>query len=193
MRYLLVAICLLGCGLSQADELVIHAPALIKAETYHRYQAFLLKDNGERVDVTKDARFSSLARINERAAGEILFRLPYSINQMWKQMTLKASYVTPEGETLGTQRTFAVSMMPDYLRITGPYRVGFGGFASFRVYGYYGAKSIDLTSKGQWWARYGRISSWRSYRAPRSSIGLTRDEVVFRIASKQKRHSINLY
>ena len=189
MRYLILMTLFLGLNTAFAARVEIENVFMVKAERYHQFRAYLYKDDGSRIDVTRDATWRSLGN-RERQKGEFLFALP-SFGSSDRFTTRIDITYNDESGMLSSSRSLTVDGSPDSIMLQGTTSTRSGGFVSLRAYGYYGGKRIDLTQKGRWSAMYGRVSTWGHYTAPylrnRSSVY---DSISFRFGMRTGRHSI---
>lgn len=189
MRYLVLMALFLGLNTAFAAQVRIEHTFLVKAERYTQFRAYLYKDDGSKIDVTRDSTWRSMGN-RERQKGEFLFSLPSFGSSGRFTVRVDVTYNGEEG-MLSDSQSVSVDGTPDIIRIWGMSSTRSGGFVSMRADGYYGGKRIDLTQKGRWSAIYGRMSTWGHYTAPylrnRNSVY---DSVTFRFGLHSARHSI---
>lgn len=189
MKFLFgLALALLSLNLA-AEELRIEHNYLIKVERYEQFRAILYKDDGSRVDVTKDSQWrSSTGRTGQ--AGEFYFSLPPFGSSDRFSARVDVTYASDRG-IQSTGKSVMIDASPDSIYLWGMSTTRSGGFVSMRAEGIYSGRRVNLSQKGYWSAIYGRVNSWGQYNAPylrnQSSVY---DSITFRFGSRSARHNI---
>jgi hypothetical protein len=77
-----------------------------------------------------------------------------------------------------------MSGLPSYIDVRHSYSTTPGGVIFLKAYGIYDNERIDITRKGRWKAKLGRVTRWGTYNAPKKesekeSSRIIYDRVVF--------------
>jgi hypothetical protein len=171
------------------EEIRIEHNYLIKAERFESFKAILYKDDGTKVDVTSDSRWSSSTG-RTRQAGEFYFSLPHFGSSDRFSARVDVTFAS-DGGILSAGKSVMVDASPDSIYLWGMSSARSGGFVSMRAEGLYSGRRINLSQKGHWSAIYGRVNSWGQYNAPylrnQSSVY---DSITFRFGLRSARHGI---
>ncbi len=187
MKYLsLIAIYLLSQSLYAAN-LEISNIYQVKVGT-HQFRVTLMRDNGQREDVTATARYQlSLGR----NLGRGLFEFRPANNGYDQSTTLNVSYSSRDGKINITQNTYIIiRQTPDYINIRGPYRVDGRYSTHLYVDAIYNGRSYDLTGKYQWNAYCGRIDSTGQYYPMRRNC---RESITFSYGGRTAYFQMDVY
>ena len=155
-----------------AASLTIETPFAVKVEEYAQFRAYLTSTEGARTEVTNQVHFSMIGA-RDMGAGQFLVELPPFNSGNDFYLNISASYNTPAGESLSAFQMVRVDVTPQYLELWGSPWARAGQSSTFRAYGHYGIKRVDLTQNGRWYALYGQMGSWGYYQAPMARDGRT--------------------
>ena len=191
---MIILICLMSLLVSSfvlAAKIEIQNTQFAKAERWHQFKAVYYGDDGSVTDITDDVHFSVVG-YQQNNNGEFYLSLPafsqgynFNVNVTASYMSQNISYVD--------HRTISVDATPDYLRISGSMFVNSGFSTSYRAYGHYGNRIIDISNRGNWHAYMGRIYNGGNYYAPHIAYGqyLT-DTITYRFGWKSTQVRITI-
>ncbi len=175
-----------------AASLEIQAPYMVRVEREMQARAFYTDDNGTKVDVTEQARFSSSESYPQYGQGRFLVRLPTFGYGTTHSFTVYANFTAEDGTSVSAQARVQADLTPDYINISGPNYVASRSSAMFRATGYYNGRSTDLTNRGSWFANYGNMSGNGFYWAPQviPGRGTVYDNIRFNFAGRSSSFSV---
>ena len=175
-----------------AASLEIEAPYMVRVEREMQARAFYTDNNGTKVDVTEQARFSSSEGYPQYGQGRFLVRLPTFGYGTTHSFTIYANFTAEDGSSVSAQARVQADLTPDYINIFGPSYVASRSSALFRATGYYNGRSADLTNRGSWFAYYGNMSGNGFYWAPQviPGRGILYDSIRFNFAGRSSSYSV---
>lgn len=135
----------------------------------HQFEAVFTDDQGQSLNVTREATFRASGASGGGFSGRFVFDLPSFGSSTSGYETVSVSY-TYNGQTYNISRSVRVDYTPDYIRVSGSTYVRSGSSAYLRAQGQFGPRSVDLTHRGRWSALYGSVFNG-NYRAPRLRNG----------------------
>ncbi len=141
----------------------------VKSERWHQFRAVLYLNNGVRLDVTRNAMWTSFGN-DMRLPGEFYFKFDERSNRQIEKQYISAT-VFYNGYQFNAAGYVNVDQSPDYMEIIGPRNSRSRGTIQFQAIGIYPGKRIDLTEKGRWEAEHGDVNDQGRYLAPSVSRG----------------------
>ena len=155
-------------------------------------RAYFTDDAGARMEVTGDVEFRTSENDPVYSNGRILIRLPSFGYGSTHMVTVYARYTDESGQTYSDQKSVTADLTPDYINISGPSYVASRSSAMFRATGYYNGRMADLTSRGTWFANYGRMSGSGYYWAPQVAPGrgMLYDRIRFNFSARSSTYTV---
>jgi hypothetical protein len=148
----------------------------VKSERWHQFRAVLYLNNGARIDVTRNAMWTSFGN-DMRLPGEFYFKFDERSDRQIEKKYISAT-VFYNGYQFSAAGYVKVDQSPDYMEIIGPRNSRSRGTIQFQAIGIYPGKRIDLTEKGEWSAEYGDVNDQGRYLAPSVSRGGSLEDIV---------------
>lgn len=155
---------------ASSARLKVQFPQFLKLREDFNLRVYLEEDGQPVAEVSSDVRFNHF-KVKRKYGNTFYFPIERNPVGLYVYDTIYVYYSHPDtGEQLSTTARVSASTRPDYLNITGPFTVRTGSYSTYRVYGTFSGYREDLTDMGRWYANYGYINSFGSYRAPNQEV-----------------------
>lgn len=171
------------------DTIEIMAPSTsLQAGQYHQFKVYFHGDNGT-IDVTNKTTFTG-TNWSPRANGELLVQ-PATYGRPMS-VTLGATYLHTDGNTLKTTATFNVDSTPYYINIFGPSMVYSNSGAQYQAFAQFRDMRKDISFECSWSAFYGFVSAGGFYRTPYNNNYTMNDTINCRYGYSTQMFNISI-
>lgn len=174
-----------------AASLRLEAPWSVRVEHQVQVRAIFTNDEGQSFDITSETQFDTSDGYRSSAPGLFHVHFPTLGFGQMHSFTVYARYTNEAGEYFSAQTRIQADLTPDYISITGPSYVPSRMTAMYRAQGHYAGRTADLTSRGNWFSNYGRMTMNGQYWAPQSYPGrVLFDTLRFNFAGRSANYTV---